>query len=80
MKYKEVLVKVEFLPVTSSNRVDKDVIPTYTDTVMCGNNKILTDKLLLYTAAASTLIAGILHLALVPMFFKQMSPNVLISL
>jgi len=29
VKYKEVLVKVEFLPVTNSNRVDKDVIPTY---------------------------------------------------
>lgn len=38
----------------------------------------MTDKLLLYTAAASTFIAGILHLALVPMFFKQMSPNVMI--
>ena len=46
--------------------------------VLCGNNNILTDKLLLYTAAASTFIAGILHLALVPMFFKQMSPNVMI--
>jgi len=50
---------------------------------MCGNNNILTDniltdKLLLYAAAASTFIAGVLHLALVPMFFKQMSPNVMI--
>lgn len=78
MKYKEVLVKVEFLAVTNSNRVDKNVIPTYTDIVMCGNNNILTDKLLLYTAAASTSIAGVLHLALVPMFFKQMSLDVMI--
>jgi uncharacterized membrane protein YuzA (DUF378 family) len=50
---------------------------------MCGNNNILTDniltdKLLLYAAAASTFIAGVLHLALVPMFFKQMSPNAMI--
>jgi uncharacterized membrane protein YuzA (DUF378 family) len=33
----------------------------------------LTAKALFYAAAASTLIAGILHLAIVPMFFTQMS-------
>jgi hypothetical protein len=33
----------------------------------------LTNKALFYAAAASTLIAGILHLAIVPMFFTQMS-------
>jgi hypothetical protein len=48
---------------------------------MCGNNNILTDniltdKLLLYAAAASTFIAGILHLAIIPMFFKIMPLNI----
>jgi len=37
----------------------------------------LTDnKVLFYTAAASTFIAGVLHLAIVPMFFTQMPINV----
>jgi hypothetical protein len=33
---------------------------------------------LVYGAAASTLIAGVLHLALVPMFFNQMTPDVIL--
>ena len=33
----------------------------------------MTAKALFYAAAASTLIAGVLHLAIVPMFFTQMS-------
>src|SRR5215216_6497499 len=33
----------------------------------------LTGEALFYAAAASTLIAGVLHLAIVPMFFTQMS-------
>jgi hypothetical protein len=37
-----------------------------------------TFKGLVYGAAASTLIAGVLHLALVPMFFNQMTPDVII--
>ena len=37
-----------------------------------------TIKALVYGAAASTLIAGVLHLALVPMFFNQMTPDVII--
>lgn len=37
-----------------------------------------TIKGLVYGAAASTLIAGVLHLALVPMFFNQMTPDVMI--
>jgi hypothetical protein len=37
-----------------------------------------TFKALVYGAAASTLIAGVLHLALVPMFFNQMTPDVII--
>ena len=36
----------------------------------------ITIKGLIYGAAASTLIAGILHLALVPMFFGRMTPEV----
>ena len=48
---------------------------------MCGNNNILTnniltDNLSLYAAAASTFIAGILHLAIIPMFFKIMPLNI----
>jgi len=39
-------------------------------------DNILTDKLLLYAAAASTFIAGILHLAIIPMFFKIMPLNI----
>ena len=35
--------------------------------------RLLTSKVLLYAAAASTLIAGVLHLAIVPIFFSQMS-------
>jgi uncharacterized membrane protein YuzA (DUF378 family) len=35
--------------------------------------KLLTARALFYAAGASTLIAGILHLAIVPMFFTQMS-------
>ncbi len=37
----------------------------------------MTDKLL-YTAAVSTIIAGVLHLAIVPMFFKLMTIDVII--
>jgi hypothetical protein len=37
-----------------------------------------TLKSLVYGAGASTLIAGVLHLALVPMFFNQMTPDVII--
>jgi hypothetical protein len=37
-----------------------------------------TFKALVYGAVASTLIAGVLHLALVPMFFNQMPPDVMI--
>jgi len=33
----------------------------------------LTGEALFYAAAASTLIAGVLHLAIFPMFFTQMS-------
>jgi hypothetical protein len=39
---------------------------------MCGNSNILIERVLLYSAAVFTSIAGVLHLALVPMFFKQM--------
>jgi uncharacterized membrane protein YuzA (DUF378 family) len=35
-------------------------------------------KLLLFSAGASTLLAGVLHLAIVPMFFTQMSIDVTI--
>jgi hypothetical protein len=45
---------------------------------MCGNSNILIERVLLYGAAVFTSIAGVLHLALVPMFFKQMSLNVII--
>lgn len=38
----------------------------------------MTFKGLIYGAAASTLIAGMLHLALVPIFFGQMTPEVTI--
>jgi hypothetical protein len=38
----------------------------------------LTNKLLFYAAAASTFIAGVLHLAIVPMFFTQMSIDITI--
>jgi len=38
----------------------------------------LTNKSLFYAAAASTFIAGILHLAIVPMFFTQMSIDIIV--
>ena len=38
----------------------------------------MIERVLLYCAAVFTSIAGILHLALVPMFFKQMSLDVMI--
>jgi hypothetical protein len=38
----------------------------------------LTNKPLFYAAAASTFIAGVLHLAIVPMFFTQMSIDITI--
>ena len=38
----------------------------------------MTNKIVLYAAAASTFIAGILHLALIPMFYKLMDINVTI--
>jgi hypothetical protein len=38
----------------------------------------LNNKALLYAAAASTFIAGVLHLAIVPMFFMQMSTDITI--
>jgi hypothetical protein len=37
----------------------------------------LIERVLLYSAAVFTSIAGVLHLALVPMFFKQMSLDVM---
>jgi hypothetical protein len=37
---------------------------------------LTSNKILFYAAAASTFIAGALHLAIVPMFFKQMPMNV----
>ncbi len=36
------------------------------------------NKVLVYAASASTFVAGILHIALVPMFFKLMTPDVII--
>jgi hypothetical protein len=36
----------------------------------------LNNKALIYAAAASTFIAGALHLAIVPMFFMQMSNDI----
>ena len=45
---------------------------------MSGNSIILIERVLLYSAAVFTAIAGVLHLALVPMFFKQMSLDVII--
>jgi hypothetical protein len=38
----------------------------------------LTNKALFYAAATSTFIAGVLHLAIVPMFFTQMSIDITI--
>jgi uncharacterized membrane protein YuzA (DUF378 family) len=39
-------------------------------------NMNMTSKVLVYSAAASTLISGVLHVALVPMFVGQMTPEV----
>src|SRR5919109_1958027 len=39
-------------------------------------DQLLTNKTLFYAAAASTFIAGVSHLAIVPMFFTQMPINV----
>jgi hypothetical protein len=38
----------------------------------------LTNKALFYAAAGSTFTAGVLHLAIVPMFFTQMSLDITI--
>ena len=38
----------------------------------------MTNKAIFYAAAACTFIAGILHLAIVPMFFTQLSIDVMI--
>ena len=38
----------------------------------------MINKSLFYAAAASTFIAGILHLAIVPMFFTQMSIDIIV--
>ena len=38
----------------------------------------MTNKAIFYPAAACTFIAGILHLAIVPMFFTQLSLDVMI--
>lgn len=38
----------------------------------------MINRILLYVAAASTFIAGILHLAIIPMFFAQTPVSVLI--
>jgi hypothetical protein len=38
----------------------------------------LNNKALLYADSASTFIAGVLHLAIVPMFFMQMSTDITI--
>src|SRR4029078_6447767 len=38
----------------------------------------IRNNVLVYVAAASTFIAGILHIALVPMFFKLMTLDVII--
>jgi hypothetical protein len=39
---------------------------------------LLNNQILFYGAAASTFIAGVLHLAIVPMFFNKMPANVTI--
>lgn len=39
-------------------------------------NKSMTSKVLIYAAAACTLVAGVLHLAIVPMFLGQMTPEI----
>ena len=50
---------------------------------ICSNDQVslfmnMRNNVLVYAAAASTFIAGILHIALVPMFFKSMTPDVMI--
>ena len=37
---------------------------------------LLKNHILFYVAGASTLIAGVLHLSIVPMFFNKMPANV----
>ena len=39
---------------------------------------LLKSQILIYGAAASTFIAGVLHLAIVPMFFNKLPANVTI--
>ena len=41
-------------------------------------NQTLTNRVTFYVAAASTFIAGVLHLAIIPMFFTLMPMNVTI--
>ena len=41
-------------------------------------NVTLTNRVIFYVAAVSTFIAGVLHLAIVPMFFTLMPTNVTI--
>jgi hypothetical protein len=41
-------------------------------------NQTLINRVLFYIAAASTFIAGVLHLAIIPMFFMLMPMNVTI--
>ena len=41
-------------------------------------NQTLTNRVLFYVAAASTFIAGVSHLAIIPMFFTLMPMNVTI--
>jgi hypothetical protein len=38
----------------------------------------VNNKILFYAAAICTFVAGILHLAIVPMFFTQISTDVMI--
>ncbi len=57
---------------------------TYNNCIICSisiiheivQNQFLTNKALFYGAAASTFIAGVLHLTIVPMFFMLMPINV----
>jgi hypothetical protein len=39
---------------------------------------LLKNQILIYGAAASTFIAGVLHLTIIPMFFNKMPANVII--
>jgi hypothetical protein len=41
-------------------------------------NQTLTNRVIFYVAAVSTFIAGVLHLAIIPMFFTLMPMNVTI--